>query len=53
MYQAYPKLKIIEDQGTGTSEFQESFKKYVKTIARNIICLMNMILITQTVRILC
>lgn len=29
MYQAYPKLKIIEDQ-TGRTEFQISFRKYVE-----------------------
>lgn len=29
LYNAYPKLKIIEDQ-IGTTGFQESFKKYVK-----------------------
>lgn len=29
LYNAYPKLKIVEDQ-MGTSEFQESFKKYVR-----------------------
>lgn len=28
LYHVYPKLKIIEDE-TGTTEFQESFKKYV------------------------
>jgi hypothetical protein len=29
LYKAYPKLRIIEDQ-IGTSEFQESFKKYIR-----------------------
>ncbi|MVB11614.1 hypothetical protein CAFE_23350 [Caprobacter fermentans] len=29
LYNAYPKLRIVEDQ-IGTSEFQESFKKYVR-----------------------
>lgn len=29
LYHAFPKLKIIEDE-TGTTDFQESFKKYVK-----------------------
>ncbi len=29
LYHVYPKLKIIEDE-TGTTEFQESFKKYVE-----------------------
>lgn len=29
LYQAYPKLKIIQDK-VGWSEFQESFKKYVE-----------------------
>ncbi len=28
LYHVYPKLKILEDE-TGTTEFQESFKKYV------------------------
>ena len=28
LYHVYPKLKIIEDE-TGTTEFQESFKKYI------------------------
>lgn len=28
LYHVYPKLKIIEDE-TGTSEFQESFRKYI------------------------
>lgn len=28
LYHVYPKLKIIEDE-TGSSEFQESFKKYI------------------------
>lgn len=30
LYHVYPSLKIIEDE-TGSSEFQESFKKYVTT----------------------
>ncbi len=30
LYHVYPKLKIIEDE-TGSTEFQESFKKYVAT----------------------
>lgn len=29
LYHVYPKLKIVEDQ-TGTSEFQDGFKKYVQ-----------------------
>lgn len=29
LYHVYPKLKIIEDE-TGSSEFQESFKKYIE-----------------------
>lgn len=29
LYNAYPKLKIVEDK-IGTSEFQDSFKKYVR-----------------------
>lgn len=36
LYHVYPKIKIIEDE-TGTTEFQDSFKKYIAERRHNTI----------------